>query len=200
MAIALAPLLFASLSAPWCPHATATDASDIGLGVVATHLPDSVMADLARERPPVATPDHPIPRTLDHRLSDAKWSTIVASRWQWLEHINVLEARALTVGVRWALSFPESTGSRLLTFCDSLVVVHAVRKGRSSSFPLLRALRQLSALLLAGGLQLSVNYIATEVNPADGPSRRASSWIRDLTAILPRRALSPTLARARIFF
>ena len=140
------------------------------------------MADMARDPPPVSPPGCPIPRTLDPRLEDAKWATIAAAPWRWEEHINVLEARALTTAVRWSLSFPSSFGGRLLTFCDSLVVTYAARKGRSSSYPLLRVLRKLTALQLASGLSIFVNYIPTEVNPADEPSRvgELGGWVRDL--------------------
>jgi hypothetical protein len=48
----------------------------------------------------------------------------------------------------------------------------AARKGRSSTFQLLKRLRCLNALLLCSGSYLAVNWIPTEVNPADGPSRR----------------------------
>lgn len=172
MAIALAPLLFSSLSARWFHRVLATDASEFGQGVVATQLSDRVVEGLARETPPVPTPAEPLSRTLDPRLANASWSTLVATPWLWQEHINVLETRALNTAIRWALSSPYSIGRRVLSFCDSLVVVHAARKGRSSSYTMLRALRQLTALCLGGGIQLYVNYIPTEVNPADGPSRR----------------------------
>ena len=54
---------------------------------------------------------------------------------------------------------------------DSRVVVGAIAKGRSGSFPLNRLLKKVAALCLAGGLVLRVVYIPTEHNPADYPSR-----------------------------
>jgi hypothetical protein len=123
--------------------------------------------------PPVVSPEvAPLDRTLHPTLQHLQWVEAVASRWRFEEHINVLEVRALLTGVRWAASSPAAAGSRLVIWCDSMVVVFAVRKGRSSSRPLLRRLRALSAYLLALGIQLYCNWIPTEVNPADGPSRR----------------------------
>ena len=83
-----------------------------------------------------------------------------------------MELRALTTAVRWVLSSPQSVGSRLLGYVDSLVVLFAVRKGRSSAHVLLKRLRHLSAFLLCSGVSLYCNWIPTEVNPADAPSRR----------------------------
>ena len=48
----------------------------------------------------------------------------------------------------------------------------AARKGRSSAYQLLWHLRRLSAFLLCSGMMLYCNWIPTEVNPADRPSRR----------------------------
>ena len=185
LAVALAPLLFSSLSSPWNRHSIATDASSTGLGVVATSLPVHTKDSMAREQPPTPSPTSPLPRHLDHRLTGHRWRTIVSSAWRWPEHINILEARALLTGIRWTVSSPSGFRCRLFSLCDSLVVVHAARKGRSSSYPLLRVLRQVAAISLACGIQLYINWIATEVNPADAPSRLASrpssEWVRDLT-------------------
>ena len=134
--------------------------------------------DLVREMslckvPPLLMEGSPdLDRSLDPTLVSLVWSVIVASPWRYPEHINILELRALTTGVRWVGSFPDSIGARLVVWCDSLVVVYGVRKGRSSSQDLLRGLRKLSAFLLATGVVLYCLWIPTEVNPADGPSRK----------------------------
>ena len=165
----LAPLLFSSISASWFPRAVASDASSYGMGVVATTCGPEALETMSRCKPPA---DEPVDRSLPASLQGMQWSTIVSSAFRFPEHINVLELRALTTAARWVTSFPESTGCRLVIWCDSLVVVFAVRKGRSSSPELLRRMRALSAHLLATGVQLYCNWIPTEVNPADGPSRR----------------------------
>ena len=165
----LAPLLFTSIRSTWFPRTVATDASSHGMGVVASTCGPDLLEYMSRCNPPS---DGTVDRTLPTPLQGLHWSTIVSSAFRYPEHINVLELRALTTAVRWVTSFPGSIDSRLVLWCDSLVVVYAVRKGRSSSPELLRRMRALSAHLLATGVQLYCNWIPTEVNPADGPSRR----------------------------
>ena len=145
----LAPLLTSSLEDRVFPWSLATDASETGLGVVAT-------AD----------------RVEQSDLADARWSDIVASRWRFPDHINVLEIRAVSAAVRWALKFPSSLGHRLRVFSDSQVAIGALRKGRSSSPVLLRRLRSVASWLLASGVRLLLSWIPSESNPADEPSRR----------------------------
>jgi integrase len=168
-AIALAPLLFSSLRSEWFPEAVASDASESGMGVVAAARGAGHCALLAR-REPLPGPD--TPRTLHPALRGTRWKEIISSRWRFKEHINVLEMRAADAAVRWAASRPSAFRARLVLLCDSAVVVGAIRKGRSSSYPLLRRLRVVAATTLALGIRLYVNWIATEVNPADRPSRR----------------------------
>ncbi len=169
-AMDLAPLLFSSLDAPWFPKVIATDASSSGLGVVAATVSDAALERMARCPPRDMGPE--VDRSLHPDLADARWREIVASRVQYPEHINVLELRAVTTAIKWVSSFPRCVGSRVVLWSDSTVVVGAVNKGRSSSYALLRRCRALAALLLATGVQLYCDWIPTEVNPADGPSRR----------------------------
>ena len=153
----LAPLLQTSLSLSWFPDVVATDASEFGLGVVAATIGQSAaIAASAGDRPV-------------HGLG--QWRTIVSSEWAYLEHINVLELRAVSTALRWVLSRPTSVSSRLLLLCDSQVVVGAINKGRSSSQDVLRCLRSVSALVLASGMQMFVRWVPSQDNPADEPSR-----------------------------
>ena len=157
--VGLAPLLFSSLSASWFPDVVATDASHDGLGVVAASAPAADAVDAAGAADVMAA------------LGDLRWRTIVSSAWDQLEHINVLELRAVSTGLRWALSRPAAVGCRLLLLCDSQVVVGAMCKGRSSSQELLRVLRGVCALALASGVQVYVRWVQSVDNPADEPSR-----------------------------
>ena len=223
VAVGLAPLLFASLAAPWLPEVFASDASEEGMGVTSAELSTPAMDDLARRPPPhvacaqcdsigaVSMSCHrcrtthycsencrdnhqnvhkltcgrakattgrpplragqPRPRALDPELAGLTWRTIISARWKWAEHINHLEARAVSVELRRIISSPTSIGTRVLSMCDSIVVLYGLRKGRSSAHGLLRVLREIGALLLATGIHLYVNWIPTEFNPADEPSR-----------------------------
>ena len=171
-AIGIAPLLRCSLRAPWFDRVVAVDASEAAQGVVAV-----------REPPPVVVVHSPAVRFLpgEPLLADVssflgraqhRWRRIVASPWRGgAEHINVLEARALLTGARWALSHPSAVGSRVLALSDSSVVVGAASKGRSSSHRLLRPLRSLAALLLAAGTSLRLLWVPSASNPADAASR-----------------------------
>jgi hypothetical protein len=185
--VGLAPLLFASLDQHWFPKVVCTDASESGLGVVATRVClDSIQA-VATSASPIDSAATNVPissrsivkgkrcslETGQQALAtQTNWSTIVASSWQQEEHINVLEVRAVSTAVRWVLSSPMSINCRLLLLCDSLVTVFSLSKGRSSSRMLLPRLRGIAALLLGSGLRLYMKWIPTELNPADEPSRR----------------------------
>ena len=164
----LAPLLFVSLEAPWFPKLCAVDASTWGCGVVRAAAPASVMDSLANA---VGLPPSPDRDLVAEHLPEARWATLVSKPWSVAEHINVLEARALLLAVRWVVSHPAALGASALFLSDSSVVVGAVSKGRSSSHALLRVLRPLSAWVLAAGVRPSVAWVPTFSNPADEPSR-----------------------------
>jgi hypothetical protein len=161
--VGLAPLLHSSLDMAFFDRLVASDASEDGLGVVASRVSADYISTIAARAPVVA--DAPAPFGM-------QWSTIVSSAWRrHHEHINVLEVRAVCTAVRWALTSPASIRRRLVLLCDSQVAVFAISKGRSSSFDILRRLRYLSALLLASGVQLLPRWIPSAANPADGASR-----------------------------
>lgn len=182
--VGLAPLLFVDLDDSFFSCVLASDASSTGMGVcasrpfvrpvavenIAKEIPARPVVPKKPELPPDAEvePPLPLPDPLDHARA---WRTIVSSRWTRSEHINVLEMRAACTAVRWAMSSPSSTGCRLLLLADSLVCVYGLLKGRSSSPPLLRVLRRLSAHLLSSGLTLVPRWVRSSLNPADGPSR-----------------------------
>lgn len=150
----LAPLLLTTLTDNWFDSAIATDASSLGMGVVVTKY-GKFSTDI----------------DVDELVSQARWSTIISSRWNFSEHINILECRAVETAVRWLVSRPASVNSKVLVLSDSLVIIGAISKGRSSSFQILTRLRSLSASILAGGFRLFLKWISTSVNPADEPSR-----------------------------
>ena len=94
--------------------------------------------------------------------------------WRWQgdpEHINVLEARAVLTTVRWRVMQQKQLNVRCVHLVDSLVVLHALTRGRSSSRKMRRTMMRISSYLLATGLKPLWGYINTKENPADRPSR-----------------------------
>ena len=98
------------------------------------------------------------------------------------EHINLLELRAIFTGIKWKVSRSKmKLGVRFLHLTDSLVCLHALTRGRSSSRKLRPILMRLNALLLAADLHpFGVTYILPRIRPtglagglcvADGESR-----------------------------
>ena len=102
-----------------------------------------------------------------------RWKTIAG--WKWTgnsEHINVLELRAINTSIRWWVTQGKATSCRMVHLTDSLVCLHALSRGRSSSRKLRRTLAKTNSLLLACNLHPIWAYVNTADNPADRPSRR----------------------------
>ena len=113
-----------------------------------------------------------------HRLRSSlpsslwRWRTI--SGWRWVgnpEHINALELRSVLTTIKWRVEQRRQTDIRCVHMVDSLVVLHALTRGRSSSRKLRRSMMRLNSYLLATGLQPLWAYVDTKTNPADRPSR-----------------------------
>ena len=102
-----------------------------------------------------------------------KWRTVAG--WSWrsqTDHINVLELRAILTSIRWWVKKKRCTSSRFLHLTDSLVCLHSLCRGRTSSKKMRRTLIRINALLLATDLHPLWGYVHTKENPADRPSRR----------------------------
>jgi len=93
------------------------------------------------------------------------------------DHINKLELLAVVNTVQWRLRRRDQQRRRFLHLVDSQVVGAIVSKGRTSSKLLRPAVRKLSCLILAGGLYPLYQFISSEDNPADLPSRYR--WLMD---------------------
>lgn len=101
-----------------------------------------------------------------------KWKVITGWRWKHgREHINALELKAILTSVRWRLEHQLHARCRFIHLTDSLVSLHALTRGRSSSRKLRRPLCKVAALVLACNVQPVWGYVHTEQNPADRPSR-----------------------------
>ena len=105
------------------------------------------------------------------------WKWKVISGWKWRgspEHINSLELRAVLTSLKWRIQHQKQIKCRFLHLVDSLVVLHAMARGRSSSRKLRSTLSRINALLLCSSSQALVGYVHTDQNPADRPSRWGS--------------------------
>ena len=100
-----------------------------------------------------------------------RWRLTYAGLWRKTVHTNINELRVIVGSARHLSRARTSWRRRILVFTDSLVALGAASKGRSSSPPLLRLCRQLAAVCLTYGIIFRYRYIASEVNPSDGPSR-----------------------------
>ena len=111
------------------------------------------------------------------------WRWKPVSGWKWKgdpEHINVLEARAVFTTIKWRVLQHRQVNLRCIHLVDSLVVLHALTRGRSSSRKMRRTIMRISSYLLASGLRPLWAYINTKDNPADRPSRWGTRkrWVR----------------------
>ena len=109
-----------------------------------------------------------------------QWRTVAGWKWTGLaEHINVLELRAALTALRWRIEKNERLNSKFVHMVDSLVVLHSLSRGRSSSKKLKRTLLRANALILATHTQVVWAYVHTKENPADAPSRRGRKrkWV-----------------------
>ena len=111
------------------------------------------------------------PAIADHWDQFSRWKETLRIRWRYEEHQNVFELHAVLLSLKHALLNGEYWGCRIMIFTDSMVSVCAGMKGRSSSTPLLRLLRQMAGVLLATQTQLYIRWVPGHRNLADGPSR-----------------------------
>ena len=110
-----------------------------------------------------------------------RWKTVAG--WKWTgqqEHINSLEMRAVLTALRWRLERHKKVHAKFVHLVDSLVVLHSLSRGRSSSRKLRRTILRINALLLATRSQAVWTYVHTKQNPADAPSRcpRKRKWAK----------------------
>ena len=123
-----------------------------------------------------------VPAELLHK---SQWEPKSWGRWQRAENILVLEARALIGGIRRVCSSNHGHDCRQLCLVDNLSLALCFERSRSRNFKVIRILRQASAYLLGFNISLSVRWIPSELNSADGPSRPGVGSSCDLTDVIP---------------
>ena len=168
--IGLAPTLQTCLKSPWFPSVIASDASELAAGVVATTMTDELL-DLLWPTT-ISNQLTTLPQFSLTQVVPTDWSTVISFPWRHAgEHINALELRAALLAIRRTITSPHSVNTRLLLVLDSAVTYYIMRKGRTSSSPLLSILRRLAAFVLASGLHVIPVWVQSAANPADRPSR-----------------------------
>ena len=110
-----------------------------------------------------------------------RWKDVAG--WKWSgnpEHINSLELRSVFTTMKWRVEQRGQGQVRCVHLVDSLVVLHSLTRGRSSSRKLRRTMMRISSYLLCSGLQPIWAYVDTKQNPADRPSRRfvKKKWVK----------------------
>ena len=112
-----------------------------------------------------------------------KWGEVAGWGWKHLgEHINILEMRAVLTTINWWIRKKRAQSQRFLHLVDSLVVLRALSRGRTSSRKLRRTTMRINSLLLGADLHPLWGYVHTSQNPADRPSRRGmrvkKRWVK----------------------
>lgn len=182
------PLLCRSLAIPWSPVVHACDASSWGFGVLSacgdvdeiaaagrqsdrwffieehegTLRDRALRGECAEQSSADAVPDE---------LISLDWNVCASTQWKSYKHIVDAECKGILWSVRHFLRSSGNFQKRFLVLSDSMSNVCSVQKGRSSAFDICLSLRRLAAHTLASGCRCHVRWIASEHNPADGPSR-----------------------------
>ena len=179
------PVAFWSMRKRLSTSLLATDATPSSGGAVRAVVPDALAEELWRRSEVRGAPVRLEPET-DHALvapplETSKFAASIAPCLEWqvvgsysfrkTYHINLQEARALKREVCRLSSDPANIGSIQVALNDSMVVVGAVCKGRSSSFRLNGILRSQLPFLAFADISLALLWVETAANLADWPSR-----------------------------
>ena len=100
------------------------------------------------------------------------WHVERHGRFRLREHIGVKEARVVCWDLERTLRDPSTHRHHHVRLCDNFGVVLSLTKGRAKSFGILQICRRVACLALATGCMFHYRWVASELNPADEPSRR----------------------------
>ena len=107
-----------------------------------------------------------------------KWRTIISTKWEKSESINLLECRAILATLKWRMSRSTNLCSRFVHPTDSQVNLGALNKYRSPAVDLQKVVLRVAALCLAASCKMVLGYVPTDLNPSDLPSRIFEKWRR----------------------
>ena len=123
-------------------------------------------------------------------LPAMSWKWRVVAGWKWKrggDHINSLELRAILTTLRWRVEHAGHFRTRFIHLTDSLVCLHALTRGRSSSRKLRRTMSRINALILASGATpfgvMCIRSKTPRINPVAGGRGYA------LSSAMPKRKL-----------
>ena len=138
-----------------------------------------------------------VPR-VNNAFLGSNWHTCVSAPWKRSEHISVLEVRSCVSAMCLNLHRPITHHKHWLMLSDSVACILSGTKGRSSKPGMCLGLRQLTACLLCCSIKLHLRWIPSELNVADGPSRRGlrHGWQAPAGGVFarPPRARQPVAA------
>ena len=106
-----------------------------------------------------------------------QWHSVVSVPWREADsHINVCEARARQLSIRWRARQVSELGCRYLHLLDSQANLSAAAKSRTGSSRMRHVQLRTSATLLAARLRDVNGYTRSDRNPADAPSFALTAW------------------------
>ena len=106
-------------------------------------------------------------------IDSRQWVWKIARGWKWnfSDHINVLEMEALYHALRWRGKTLRLFHTRFVHLVDSQVVLGVAAKGRTSSKRLRKSLHKYNLLVLALHTYPLLGWVLSHLNPSDAPSR-----------------------------
>ena len=182
--VALAPFTIIDLTRGWMDIIPASDASEAyGFGLSSATAAPSLIRDVASL--PYECASHvrcafeegaPAERQRDgneYRLPFvlSRFKPILSQRSRWKTHSGGLEASAVAQSLRLLSRRRQLHSHRGVFLIDAQAVMHALRKGRTSAPTLWHPVRRCAALSLACDWAWRFQYVPSESNAADWPSR-----------------------------
>ncbi len=161
----LAPLLFATISAPWCTRTWAFDAAGPSVGHHGTMAVVSTPSAIFTS--PLPAMSHSPSHTLASAVVAANWRLCFAVPFRRHEHITAFEASAAVAALSSAAFYGSAHHCRWLGVGDATAPLSALTKGRSSSVPINGRCRKSAVIQLAFSIFASWAYVDTSIMPAD---------------------------------